>query len=142
DFNRSHGQSELFTNAAITAGADLDIISGLDTVILGGNLKARDIYMDVGQDLVVHSRQNTSTYDSFGFGFSVTFTGTAITGLSLNANFSDANRKYTDNPATIVAQDRLSIYTGRNTYSRAHSRQDSRFQKERALDGRHRAFGL
>jgi len=108
DFNKSTGQSELFTNAAITAGGDLDIISGLDTVLMGANVKAKDIYMDVGNDLIVQSRQNTSDSESFGFSFS--------TDGAFSLNISEAERRYTDTPTTIVAQDRLSIYTGATTY--------------------------
>lgn len=108
DFNKSTGQSEMFTNAAITAGADLDIISGIDTVLMGANIKARDIYMDVGNDLIVQSRQNTSDSESFGFSFS--------TDGAFSLNISEAERRYTDTPTTIVAQDRLSIYTGSTTY--------------------------
>ncbi|PWE34098.1 hypothetical protein DDZ14_02785 [Maritimibacter sp. 55A14] len=108
DFNRSTGQSRLYTNATITAGDDLDVVSGLDTVFMGANALARKIFMDVGQDLIVQSRQNTNQSDSFGFSFS--------TDGAFSVSFVDADRTYTDTPTTIVAQDRLSIHTARDTY--------------------------
>jgi filamentous hemagglutinin family protein len=111
DFNQSHGQSEMFTNATLTAGGDLDVISGKDTVLMGANLKANSVYMDVGQDLKVLSRQNLSSSNSFGFNF--TISQSSFTG---GMNFSDANRVYTDTPTTIIAENRLSIYTERDTY--------------------------
>lgn len=108
DFNRSQANSRMYTNAALTAGETLDIVSGHDTVLMGANLAATDIYLDVGNDLIVQSRQNTSDSNSFGFNFS--------TSGSFGLNYADANRNYTDTPTTIVAQDRLSIYTGATTY--------------------------
>ncbi len=108
DYNRSQSSSRMYTNAALTAGEVLDVISGQDTVLMGANLAATDIYLDVGNDLVVQSRQNTSDSNSFGFSFS--------TSGSFSLNYADADRNYTDTPTTIVAQDRLSIYTGATTY--------------------------
>ena len=108
DFNRSRANARMYTNAALTAGGTLDIVSGQDTVLMGANLAATDIYLDVGNDLIVQSRQNTSNSNSFGFNFS--------TSGSFGLNYADANRNYTDTPTTIVAQERLSIYTGETTY--------------------------
>ncbi|WP_322864768.1 hemagglutinin repeat-containing protein (plasmid) [Aquicoccus sp. G2-2] len=112
DFNRSQANSRMYTNAALTAGETLDIVSGQDTVLMGANLAAPDIYLDVGNDLIVQSRQNTSDSNSFGFNFSISTSGAFSGGISL----ADANRNYTETPTTIVAQERLSIYTGATTY--------------------------
>ena len=113
----SSGSSTVYSNAAVTAGGDLDVISGLDTVLTGANLQANNIYMDVGQDLIVASRQNTSSSESSGFNFSISFgPGGVPTSASIGASMSDANRIYADTLTSIVANDRLSIYTGRNTF--------------------------
>ena len=116
DLSRTSGSSRMFTNAAVTAGGDLQIISNQDTALLGANIKARSITMDVGNDLIVQSRQNVSSSSSHGFNFQVTMTGGVPTGLRTGASHSSSSRRYTDNPTTVCAQEELSIYTGDTTY--------------------------
>lgn len=116
DYNKSRGSARMYTNAALTAGKFLDIMAGEDLSLMGANIKGHDVYLDVGNDLFVQSRQNTSESDSFGFNFSVSFVGTMPTGFSLGVNGSNASRRYTDTPATIVAQNQLSVYTEGTTY--------------------------
>ncbi len=113
DYNRSSATGETFTNAVLTAGETLDVWAGQDMALMGANLAAKDIYIDVGNDLIVQSRQNTSDSESFGFNFSVNINTGAFSG---GVNGSEASRQYTDTPTTIVAEDRLSIYTGSTTY--------------------------
>jgi len=116
DLSRTAGSSRMFTNAALTAGGHLDIMSNRNTVLLGANIKADSIAMDVGADLIVQSRQNVSASQSHGFNFRVTMSGNVPTDLSIGASQSSSNRRYTDNPTTVVAQEALSIYTGDITY--------------------------
>jgi filamentous hemagglutinin family protein len=117
DYNRSRSSSRMYTNSALTAGENLDIVSGRDTVLMGANVKAQAISLDVGQDLIVQSRQNTSESNSFGFNFSISVSPTGVpTGFSGGVNGSDANRRYTDTPTTIIAEESLTIHTGRATY--------------------------
>lgn len=111
DYSGSNSNSTLYTNAVLTAGNDLDIVSGMDTTLMGANLQGRNVYMDVGGNLTLASQQNASESDSFGFNFTISQSG-ASGGFSV----ADANRLYTDNVSSIIASDRLSIYVGDTTY--------------------------
>ena len=57
----------------MTAGRDITAVSGRDTSLAGVNMGAENIYLDVGRNLTVASRQNDSSNSSWGFNFSVTF---------------------------------------------------------------------
>ncbi len=71
-----------------------------------------EIYMDAGRDLVVASKQNTAESNSFGFAFSISTSGA----FSLSGNLAYADRRYTDTPTIIEAEDRLDIYVEGKTY--------------------------
>ncbi|MCP4994930.1 MAG: hypothetical protein GY934_14270, partial [Gammaproteobacteria bacterium] len=107
NFANSLSSAKLYTNAGLTAGEVLSLISGHDMTLAGANVAANDIYLYTGGDLVVQSRQNVSTSSSSGWDFSVTFNGSAITGASFSVNGADANRTYTDTPTTISAENTL-----------------------------------
>ena len=54
--------------------------------------------------------------DGRSFNVSVSFApGAGITGASLGGSFSKGRRTYTDTPTTIIADNDLDIYVGRNT---------------------------
>lgn len=71
-----------------------------------------EIYINAGRDLVVASKQNTAESNSFGFGFTISTSGA----FSLSGNLAYADRRYTDTPTIIEAEDRLDIYVGGKTY--------------------------
>ena len=110
DYSVSNGSSKLYTNAALTAGRSLDVVSGRHIALTGANLVANDIYIDAGENLIVASRQNESDSESFGFSFHTSGSG--------SLNYANADREYVDTPTTIIAQDQLSIYTEGTTFLR------------------------
>ncbi len=114
--NGAKSQQTIYTNATLTAGQTLTLSTGRDAKLLGAVVKANNIYMDIGRDLVVASRQNTSSNTSWGFNASVTFSGGAVTGFSVGGNYGTGDRKYTDTPTWIEANQVLDIYVGRTTY--------------------------
>jgi hypothetical protein len=71
--------------------------------------------MDAGRDLVLISQQNVATSNAWSFNVSVTFQGATPTGGSLGGSFSEGSRQYTDTPTTVIADERLDAYAGRNT---------------------------
>ena len=105
------------TNAQVTAGKDLTVVSGRDASFTGANVGGDNVYMDVGRNLVVASRQNESSNSSKGFNFDVTFTPNGgVSSFNLGGSYGFGARKYTDTPTTIIANKVLDIYTGQTTF--------------------------
>lgn len=124
DGSKSKGKGTNYTNAQLTAGGDLITVSGLDTLVLGANWHGSNVWMDVGRDLVVQSRQNYSKNNSASFGFSVTVG--PVTSVSINGALSNGLRRYSDTPTMITAglegedgtfsEGTLDIYVENDTY--------------------------
>ncbi|WP_425073509.1 hemagglutinin repeat-containing protein [Sagittula sp. S175] len=146
DGSGSNANSKLYTNASINAMNSITLVTGRDAMLLGAVMQARpvtgiredangnpildergnyieilgdtggDIYMDIGRDLVVASRQSTSASNSWGFGLSLTFTGGTLSGVGINANIADGNARYVATPSMIDAYRILDIYVDEKTY--------------------------
>ncbi|MEM6478500.1 MAG: hemagglutinin repeat-containing protein, partial [Pseudomonadota bacterium] len=114
--NGAKSAQTIYTNATLTAGDTLSLVTGRDARLLGAVVKGRDVYFDIARDLVIASRQNTSSNSSWGFNASITFNGATVTGFSLGGNYGKGNRKYTDTPTWIEANRTLDVYVGRTTY--------------------------
>jgi hypothetical protein len=56
-----------------------------------------------------------ATSNAWSFNVSVTFQGATPTGGSLGGSFSEGSRQYTATPTTVIADERLDAYAGRNT---------------------------
>jgi hypothetical protein len=83
----------------------------------GANVKARRLTIDAGRDLLILSRQNQSASNSYGFNFSVTATpGAGITGIGIGGSYGKSNRRYTDTPTSLLADEDVSVTVGRTTY--------------------------
>ncbi len=107
----------LFQNAALTAGEGAYFQSGQDMRFAGANVKAGRLTIDAGRDLLILSRQNQSASNSYGFNFSITATpGTGITGIGIGGSYGKSNRKYTDTPTSLLADEDVSVTVGRTTY--------------------------
>ena len=106
-------------NAGIDAGNHLSIVTDNDLLIHGGNLHAETADLDVGGNLDVLTKQNTSQTDggSFGVNASVTFGPAGITGASGGLNFSDTDghRVFSDTPSTIITEHGLDITVDKTT---------------------------
>ena len=61
------------------------------------------------------SQPNFSASNAASFNVSVSFTGATPTGASLGGSFANASRRYTDTPATLIADGAFPAYAGRNT---------------------------
>ena len=112
----SRGKQTIYTNGSLTAGGTISLVTGRDANFLGAVVKANDIYFDIGRDLRVASRQNTSSNSSWGFNASVTFQGTTPTGFNIGGSYGRGRRAYTDTPTWIEAEGVVDIYVGRATY--------------------------
>ncbi|WFS63380.1 hemagglutinin repeat-containing protein [Pseudodesulfovibrio thermohalotolerans] len=75
------------TNAQVAAGQDLTVQSGQDTTVAGANLEGNTVNMDVGGDLVVASRQDTS--ESKSSNWNVGGSATLGMGASMAADAAD-----------------------------------------------------
>ncbi|MBL8574721.1 MAG: hemagglutinin repeat-containing protein, partial [Hyphomicrobiaceae bacterium] len=87
-------------------------IAGQDMNFSGANVAARTILIDAGRDLIVASKQNISSNDSFSISASVSFSSSGQGG-SFSGSFHNGRRVYTDTPTTIVADEDLTIEVGR-----------------------------
>ena len=117
NWSQSSAISTSYTNAPVTAGGIINAVSGRDMRIAGANLQAGNIYLDVGRDLTILSRQNTASSSSQGYNFSVTFGPNGVpTGGSVGFSTGSGSRTYTDTPTSIVANHILNVYTNQTTY--------------------------
>lgn len=58
---QANGDSTSYTNSQIEAGQQVDITSGADTKLQGGNIQARQVTANVGGKLNIQSLQDTTT---------------------------------------------------------------------------------
>ncbi len=115
DGGMSAANSTIYSNAQVTAGRDASFISGQDISFIGANVGASTITLDAGRDLNLISQQNVSTSNAWSFNVSVTIGPDGPTGGSIGGSFANGSRRYTDTPTTIIADDALRAYAGRNT---------------------------
>lgn len=115
DMSRNSSNAVTYSNAFLGAGGHTDLIAGQDVTLAGANVTAKSVSIDAGRDLLLVSQQNQYTADGRSFSLSVSFTGGVPTGASIGGSLSKARRTYTDTPTTIVADDELDVYVGRNT---------------------------
>jgi filamentous hemagglutinin len=107
------------TNAQVAAGQDLTVKSGQDTTVAGANLEGNKVGMDVGGDLVVASRQDTSQSKSSNW--SVGGTATLGAGASVAADAAKSvGLNPTDSNGNFVSTgDSASVGMGKGTGSSA-----------------------
>jgi filamentous hemagglutinin family protein len=112
----SQSSSTTFRNANLTAGETISIITGRDASLLGAQVQGKNVYLDIGRDLIIASKQNTSSSSSWGLNASVTITWNGgIGGFSAGGSYASGNRQYTDSVTTITSDQMLDIHVGRTT---------------------------
>ncbi|WP_299727535.1 filamentous hemagglutinin N-terminal domain-containing protein [uncultured Tateyamaria sp.] len=146
DGSGSNSNSLLYSNASINAMNSITLVTGNDALLLGAVMQARpvigveedaegnaildengyateilgetggNIYLDIGNDLVIASQQNTSESNSWGFGLSLSFSGGTLSGIGINANIAEGRARYVDSPSMIDAHRILDIYVDNTTY--------------------------
>lgn len=93
----ANGTSTEQSNSQISAGNQLILVSGRDTVLSGAQVNASQIYADIGRDLTITSLQDTQSYQNqqrnISGGFSYT-AGTGTFSASMSANRSNTTADY------------------------------------------------
>lgn len=101
--------STTWTQSSIKAGNGLTVKSGNNTNIIGGQLSGESLKMDVGNDLNIESRQNTSSYDYSKSSGSVTVTAGAD---GASGSVSASNTKMKSQFASVSEQSGLFAGSG------------------------------
>jgi len=118
----SQGESEytktFYTNSGIFAEkGSLTLTTGNDVNISGANLLAKNMVLNVGNNLNVSSKQTEEDFSSNGSGFNFGVgVGAGGNGNSVSAGFNmssaDMHRLWVDDITTLKATDSMSITTG------------------------------
>jgi len=118
----SKGESEytktFYTNSGIFAeNGTLTLNTGNDVNISGANLLAKNMILNVGNNLNVESKQTEEDFSSSGFGFSFGVgrgaggNGNSVSG-SVNMSSGDMHRMWVDDITTLKGTDSMTINTG------------------------------
>ena len=114
-----NGDATINTNSSLTAADTLTITSGRDTTIAGATLTGDKVALDIGRDLTLVSRQDTSTYDSEQQQISVSGEGgSGGGGGSLSYNHSETQASHasvTDQTGIFAGAGGFDITVGNNT---------------------------
>lgn len=105
------------SNSHITAGNNLSVISGNDTVIEGGNLAGTDVAMDVGGDLTVASVQDTGQVkgDRWDVSMNITVGAGASVGASVGYGETDGSSAWVNEQSSITGSGSVDIRTEGHT---------------------------
>ena len=95
----------------------IDIFAGNDASFFGANVRSDYLFMDIGQDLRVVSRQDTEEGSQWGFNAGVTFCdGPVPCKFTGGGNFYQREYEYAKTPTWIEAEDTARIDVGRATF--------------------------
>lgn len=105
-------------NAAVVAQNDLTTKSGADTTIAGARVQGNTVTMNVGDDLVVASRQDESDGGSHSFGVSAdVMLGLGASGsLSVNAGKGESSSGWVREQTAIIGKEKVDIRVEDNTH--------------------------
>ena len=109
-----------FTNSQLTAeNGTLRINTAKDANVVGANLLAKDINLDIGRNLLLKSKQNLAESDSYSIGMSLGISGdsSGANGGSVGFNLGNgySNRAWVDQLTSIVGTNSVAINTANNT---------------------------
>ncbi|MES2961705.1 MAG: hemagglutinin repeat-containing protein [Pseudomonadota bacterium] len=109
-----------FSNSQISANnGTLNINTNLDANIIGANLVAKDVVMNIGGNLLLKSKQNLLESDSYNIGLNIggSGSGPSGTGASFGINLGDSyqSRAWVDNVTSIIGSNSVTINTTNNT---------------------------
>ncbi|MCX8728650.1 hemagglutinin repeat-containing protein [Gilliamella sp. B2838] len=115
---RENADGSAWTESVIDAKNKLNIKTGNDVNIIGGQLKGDTVKMNVGNNLNIQSLQDTDDYDYEKISASVS--GTAGSGFSANGSISATNidskwASVTDQSGIFAGKGGYDIYVGNNT---------------------------
>jgi filamentous hemagglutinin len=100
---QANGDSTSYTNSQIEAGQQVDITSGADTKLQGGNIQARQVTANVGGKLNIQSLQDTATSAAIQKTTGVAL-NIPITGAGGSASISQAKQNSNSNYASVNEQ--------------------------------------
>jgi filamentous hemagglutinin len=115
------GMAASHVDSNLLAGERLSLLTGNDALIAGAQLRGREILLDIGGDLHVASRADTSRLrgSSFnaGFGLTIGLDAGAGTGLnlSLGGGRERADSSLINQQTAIIADERLDAYVEGHT---------------------------
>ena len=104
-------------NASITAGQNLSITSGKDTTIVGANLHASEVDMDVGGDLTLASLQDTGSVEGRRWDASVSITAGLGYSASVNVGYgeTEGSSAWVNQQTSIIGSESVNIKVGGHT---------------------------
>ena len=108
----------IFTNSQLSANSGtLNIHTKEDANIIGANLIAQDVNLDIGGNLLLKSKQNLLESDSYSVGVSLGISGGGqgggVNGGSAGFNMSDGyqSRAWVDQLTSIIGTNSVNINT-------------------------------
>ena len=119
----SQGESEydktFYTNSQVSAeNGTLTLTTGNDANISGANLLAKNVDLNVGNNLNIESKQTEEDFSSSGFGFNFGVGVGAGGGGNVSAGFNmsnaDMHRLWLDDITTIKGTDSMSVNVGQD----------------------------
>ncbi len=114
ELHASRNKDTTYNNTKIEAGNNFTLNSGNDTNLIGANIAASNVTLNVQNNLSLESQQNINQYRSFAIGGGY---GNANGGKSGNAslNYAKNDRKWVDDQTSIIGSNSVTINTGNNT---------------------------
>ena len=110
DIAKAKGYDETLTNAEITGGGLVKLVSGRDTPILGGNVTGNKVELDVGRNLTVVSPQALGYRKGFTAGLTIGFGPTGISSIGIRGSKEKGDKAWTE-PSSIVGVEGVDIRT-------------------------------
>lgn len=129
-YGDSKNKSKIYTNAQVSAGQGLNVATGGNAEIIGGNLRGDDVNMDVGGNLTLASLQNdikiTNTKSGVDVGFTFGFGAAGGSGASGggadrgkssgSAEYSKMTSNFVGRQSTIEGTSKVDVYVDCNTH--------------------------
>jgi hypothetical protein len=120
----SKGESEynktFYTNSEISSqNGTLTLNTQNNATIAGANIAAKDIVLNIGNNLNITSKQSEEDFNSNGFGFSAGVgvganASSASSSMGFNMSQAEMHRLWTDNITTLTGNNSITINTGTN----------------------------
>jgi|GEM_PF-3413380 len=114
-YAQQRGSGINYTLGTIRAGNQLSATAGNNMAIIGAHLGGDTIFIDAGKNLIIESVQNTRNSEGFNASGSVGFSATSILSLSLSGGYNEAERRWADDPTTIIGKSGVTVKAGDTT---------------------------
>ena len=108
-FDRS--DSTTWRNSVVGAGDQLKLQSGNDTTLAGAQVQGRTVIADIGGNLTLESKQNTTNAAGQDAGLSI---GSSRVGI--NGGNRSQRRRWTNDPTTLIGTESVNVNVEENTH--------------------------